>query len=166
LRERHFNNKSLNNEPLLKLMILEYAPYNLRDQVKNRFFPGEILNFHLSSCYDFAIAISRFLSGSYTSCDIDKIEYPDENYISQGTIEFLRNHNLGLKIHGRFHLDRLLKRIDRLGLLFQRDIPMKDIIKFELTDNSWKWSAYEYEKYLRWLRDEHDKYLSIIESFK
>jgi hypothetical protein len=174
LRERHFNNKSLNSEPLLKLMIFGFTPSYRKDQVKNRFFPGEILNFHDYFDYTFVIDMSELYSGKGSTFNVSGIESLSVNYTSLETIEFFRNHNLGIRISNPSDLINLLKRLDRIGIFspFKRDILMEKIIKFRLKDGKWKWSADKYKEYLTRLKntrisqDEYDFYLSIIEPSK
>jgi hypothetical protein len=168
LKEKHFDKKSLNTKPLLKLMIFRFVPSHLVNQVKERFFPGEILDSQYFD-YDFVPPMLKLYSGEYKCNNDYSIELFNEDYVSLETIEFLRSNSLGVRIHNHFHLIDFLKRLDRLNLLFEKAIPKKELIKFRLANDDWGWSADIYGKYLQESRDrnrisqaEHGTYLNII----
>jgi hypothetical protein len=174
LRNKHFGS-SFNNNPLLKLMLIAFTLPEVSNQIKKKCFPREILNFHDHS--DFAAAISELFSGNREHQEIGSlIEYLDEDYISLATVMFLLDNKLGFRVHTSSALIYLLRRLDKLGLLFQPDIPTEKIIKFKFEAESvWKWDADRFKRYLNERkydtskliyapiiqRDEYDRYASL-----
>jgi hypothetical protein len=176
LRNRHFHGQSFNSNPLLKLMLIKFPPKKIAKQLKEKCFTEES-SVNFDNNHEFIIVMSRIHAKIHTINDIDRIESFDNfNHINSAMVTFFLDNGLAFRINHSFNLSRLLKRLDRLRLLFQKKIPMAKIIKFHSDNDVWRWNIEIFKKYLKKERkscnpskrrgisqEEYERYLGLSE---
>jgi len=169
--EQKYCNGNFNTNPFLKIMLIQFAFGNSADEqmLKREWIKRGDMCFR--GYHDFATSLHHiYLKEGGRGDEIKRIECLDESFLSQSTIKFFLDNNLGLLIIDSSDLVEFLKRIDYLGGLPEGSFIGK-IIKLYFPDEKvYGWSKDLFERYLTERREEssisqeeYDRFIKLTE---
>jgi len=169
--EKKYCNGNFNNNPLLMLMLIQFAFGDLaeRQMLKRGWLKKENTKFR--GIHRFAIELRYiYLGDGGRGYGPRRIESLTLYYISQSTIKFFLDNNLGFRIYSFHDLVEFLKRLSHIRGL-PKGISISNIIKFEHEEEEgfFEWNRDIFEKHLvgskkgHISQEEYDMFIKLAE---
>jgi len=165
----HFNG-NFNYKPLLKLMLISFTPIKVSKELKRKCFKNENYSEFLPES-TFTNSLLKLYSGNYSSSqEIATLEFVIVRYMSNSTINFFLNNQLRFRVSTNYWLVSILKKMDKMGLLSLKGLPIKNMFTFfKFGSPEWRWDGDRYIELLNQGRcanilsqEEYDKYCNLI----
>jgi len=147
--EEKYCNGNFNSNPLLKMMLIQFAfGYSIDQQILKRGWVKD-KDVYSRGNRNFATALHHIYSSKEDRGNkIHRIEATWPHYLGQSTIKFFIDNNLEFRMHGPFYFIWFLKRLEYIEGL-PKGLSIDKIIKFDLKENeNYEWNKDIFNKYL------------------
>jgi hypothetical protein len=163
LKRDHFGG-DFNKNPLLEMMILEFAPDNVDPELTRKYFPGKMSN-SLGNGYEFAKELTKLLREGNQNPESEEflhIEDINKNHIRESTMKFFESKKLKFSIDD-FELTkppiRFFRTLERFGY---PEETLKSITKLQNIEKRLKNADRVRREFLERLsKDDPERYLKI-----
>jgi len=176
IEEIYCNGNIDNNNPFLKMMIIELASDDSTKQqmLKRGWITDKNMKYREYN-RSFAIALNHIHSKEgkerERGDEVEKIEILDHSHLSQSTIKFFLDNNLRFLINSSYGLYEFLKRLDYIGGLSKEISSIDKIIKLkDVKDETYKCNKDIFKEYLddamkrKYIsRQEYQRFIKLVE---